>query len=282
MKPNMIQATRDKRKTITRRVMKPQPESDIVEMCKTTEPEGWQTGGRSYKWTEECDTGGKIWTPRYQVGQKVYIKEAWAYKGCSTVGEICTAHIRYLSDNTKGDICFATFDEMMKSTPRQNLKFPTNYNGLEDVDKEAILYELLTKWWARVGKGISPLFMLEWAARDFLKIIDVSAGRVQGITEEDAIAEGIEIVEPFCQGNMSFARVYDGGQYYYNSSIEAYSELWDSINAKPKPVMVKGILTHYESYPWTEGTRAETYRGLPHYIYGNPWVFRNEFERLIK
>jgi len=74
-KPDMIKAIIEGRKTQTRRIIKPQPEGEIDEMCKTTS-EGWQTLGHSFQWTEHADTGNHIWKPKYLPGETVYLKEA--------------------------------------------------------------------------------------------------------------------------------------------------------------------------------------------------------------
>ena len=61
-----------------------------------------------------------------------------------------------------------------------------------------------------IDKWKSPLFMPQWAARDFLKIESVRAERLQEITEEDAKAEGV--------------------QYPAGECLAGYAILWDSIN----------------------------------------------------
>ena len=61
----------------------------------------------------------------------------------------------------------------------------------------------------------SPMFMPREASRITLQITDIRVERVQDITEEDAIAEGVE----------SF------------NTVASYSYLWDSLNAK-------------RGYPW--------------------------------
>ena len=61
----------------------------------------------------------------------------------------------------------------------------------------------------------SPIYMPRWASRITLEITDIRVERVQDITEDDAIAEGVE----------SF------------NAVASYSYLWDSINAK-------------RGYPW--------------------------------
>jgi len=61
----------------------------------------------------------------------------------------------------------------------------------------------------------SSRFMPRWASRINLEITDIRVQRVQEISEEDAIAEGIEIVRgPILRPG------------------EAFSVLWDSINEK--------------------------------------------------
>lgn len=68
-----------------------------------------------------------------------------------------------------------------------------------------------------IGKWRNPLFMPEWAARYFIKITDVRVGRLQEITNTDAVAEGIFWAK--------------------NNPRDDFSFLWDSINPK---------------YPWAD------------------------------
>ena len=95
------------------------------------------------------------------------------------------------------------------------------------------------------------------AARISLQVTDVRVQRVQDITEEDARKEG-------CKDREDFHRV------------------WNDCYAKPRPVKVKGVIHHYESYPWEDIQETRTYRGNPWYVIGNPCVFVNEFERIGK
>jgi hypothetical protein len=69
------------------------------------------------------------------------------------------------------------------------------------------------------GKWRSPIHMPRWASRITLEIKSVRVERVQEISEEDAIAEGIS-----------------GGDWLGNP-VGEYRKLWDSINAK-------------RGYPW--------------------------------
>ena len=104
-----------------------------------------------------------------------------------------------------------------------------------------------------IGAARSPLFMPAWAARTFLKITDVRAERLQEITEDDALAEGIEIssweccITPF--KNYSKRKEDQHPNNGFSSAPSSYKSLWDSIN---------------KDYQWES----------------NPWVFRYEFEKV--
>ena len=130
------------------------------------------------------------WGNRYQVGGTVYIKEAWQVCGLTPDGYSGGYEAGYPLESipkTKPDFRYALFYAL---------------NGDE-------------------GPFRSPLFMPEWAARYFLKILAVRAERLQEITEEDAIKEGID------------------GDFQEYPRL-AFSGLWDSINPKHP----------WESNPW--------------------------------
>lgn len=80
--------------------------------------------------------------------------------------------------------------------------------------------------WQWQGDTLSPMFMLQSAARYFIEITEVRAERLQEITEEGAIAEGC------------IAQVKDG--LIFDSGLHQFSWLWDTI--KPK--------YPFESNPW--------------------------------
>ena len=155
----MVKAWLAGNKTVTRRLINPQPR----DLCSHSyqHPTGWWTFG---------DNTGRIWKPRYLPGETVYIKETWAVAAWRT-GQVDL----YYSDEKK---------PVAKNAPAQ---FITSL----DADEH--------KW--RPGKSKSPQydpfrirsphFMPEWAARSHALIVSVRAERVQEITEEDAIREGI-------------------------------------------------------------------------------------------
>ena len=110
----------------------------------------------------------------------------------------------------------------------------------------------------------SPMFMPRWASRITLEIADIRVERLQDITEDDALVEGIMSNEeyearasednlfpcPRCEGyQVHEAFGYDYGITevdctYCNTQKKRYRIVWDSLNAK-------------RGYPWKS----------------NPWVW---------
>lgn len=82
-------------------------------------------------------------------------------------------------------------------------------------------------------KWKSSIFMHRFESRITLEVLAKRQERLQEISEEDSIAEGISIIHPFCGSNMSFDIMYDcGDDFLYHTARESYSALWDSINGK--------------------------------------------------
>ena len=119
-------------------------------------------------------------------------------------------------------------------------------------------------------RGWCPsMFMPRWASRILLEITDVWCQRVQEISEEDARAEGVE----------RYSHTGDG-RFYDNAYRAGFQILWNSINAKPKPLYAAKKIVAYRSFPWDDVQETRTHRGKPHHIHGNPHVFAYSFRRL--
>jgi hypothetical protein len=93
-----------------------------------------------------------------------------------------------------------------------------------------------TRW--SPGKLRPSLFMPRWASRITLEITDVRVERVNEISEDDALAEGIEELEQGPPMERFWAPDGDDG---HHCAVHAYAELWDSINGKKHP---------WASNPW--------------------------------
>lgn len=90
----------------------------------------------------------------------------------------------------------------------------------------------------------SPFFMPRWASRATLEIVNVFPQPLNDISEVDAIAEGIQrenlppdpdnFHPPGSYGYVSGMQPFPHG-YIYPRAKEAFTELWQSINAKRSP-----------------------------------------------
>jgi len=147
----------------------------------------------------------------------------------------------------------------------------------------------------RPARWKPSIYLPRKAARLILDVHSIRVERVQEISEEDARAEGVEV------GTRTYGTAYRDYRgrpgAWFPEAKTSFGTLWDSINAKPKPVMKNGRLARllmnneapnrvvgniacYVSYPWEEGNEVREHRGKPWYVIGNPWVWRVEFSRV--
>lgn len=80
-------------------------------------------------------------------------------------------------------------------------------------------------WWGRLRPSIH---MPRWASRITLKVTDVRVQRLQNISEEDARAEGIEVM----RSGPVVGYFIDSSDVAHESARSAFHTLWDSLNAK--------------------------------------------------
>ena len=135
------------------------------------------------------------------------------------------------------------------------------------------------EWWHR-GKdaqAIPSIHMPRWACRLELEVTKVRVERVQEISEADAIAEGVTYTDEYLEWEEWVDSCAPPGSSRA-SAKDWFGKLWDSINAKPKPVRSGGKIDHYVSYPWEDVQETREHRGLPWIVMGNPWVWPVNFE----
>jgi hypothetical protein len=189
----MVQAILGDRKTVTRRVIKPQPIAGIRKSVFV--PSGIEDGhGREIKLL-------------YKVGDILYVRETW-------------------------QLLPSGFDEI-----------PPEYWYIYKATDE--LSDECTRW-------RPSIHMPKKAARIFLKVTDVRVERLQDITDEDCIAEGIKPVR--VPGSTNYREEREFQIACGIATIEKYEELWDSTIKKQD----------LDKYGWE----------------GNPWVWVIEFERV--
>ena len=177
----MVRAILDGRKTCTRRVIKPQPQSRLCytyagshKSCigKWTYPnrgahEFW---GEEYKLPENIkdEELSKQWNPPYQTDDILYVRETW--QCWRTHRYEATADIRFRAGGDDVRLQFAN----------------GNTDSINRLDYDTFVH----KWFSHYGEWKQSLFMPKEAARIWLKVTDVRVERLQDMTDDDAEAEG--------------------------------------------------------------------------------------------
>lgn len=97
------------------------------------------------------------------------------------------------------------------------------------------------------------IHMPRWASRLLLEVTEVRVQRLQDISEEDAIAEGVRSVplQEDARGCWWTTDVAAGPDLHGRTPADAYARLWDTINGKRAP---------WSSNPWVW---AVSFRRLP-------------------
>ena len=200
-------------KTQTRRMIKPQPEySDRVGiiykgLCYGI---GFDNPKAAY-----YNFSNNSNAARYQVGEKVYLKEPYA----ETCDEYGSPLIAYRFDNTA--LYLVRKDENGDYCQLNTIKKPVTTNWTINN-------------FPACGEWKNKLFMPESVARYFIEITAVRAERLQDISEEDCMKEGIEYVLEAMPIGYPFGVQFPfkNGFHSYTTAKEAYAALIDKINGK--------------------------------------------------
>lgn len=160
--PEMVRKVKSGQKTITRRIVRPQPKYAL----------GWGKHStyeyRNGFYALDMYNGNSnilAKCPYGQVGDKLWVKETWKPKVAHSCGEYecdCdTVIVEYLADKTSKRFYGGDIPESWR-IPKTALK----------------------------NNFVPSMFMPRWASRLLLEITDVRIERIQSISEEDALAEG--------------------------------------------------------------------------------------------
>lgn len=193
-------------------------------------------------------------------------------KVCWTVGETCDGRAHMVRPQYQvGDILWVreTWQYIDFAGEDNGYVYKTSQNGMD--------WEQNSDDW----KWHPSIHMPRVAARIFLKVTGIKVQRIQDITEDECLEEGIDEES----GDYLKAEHYqEGGSPIQGGSpaIFTFIGLWDGIYASPQPKKEHGVITHYESYPWDVIQGAREYMGLPWIVHGNPWIWAYEFERVDK
>lgn len=171
-----------------------------------------------------CDFRATELPLRWQVGDRLWVKETWQVAGLYTD----VAEIRYRASQHSGHTEFV----------------------------EQIPIEQVTRRLVDFPKWRPSLLMYRWASRLTLTVTDVRVERLQDISEADAIAEGIDEVTrevaPRDPSLRHWKRYRDGGwNGYVDSPIGSYASLWTEINGPGA----------WEANPWVVAISFTVQRG---------------------
>lgn len=236
----MVQAILAGRKTQTRRLIKSRYESGMFQVSTAQyEPDvaGYYHNRSvcAVDWDERTIDGGDILCPYGEVGGIVWVRENFKVQEVQ----------RYFDSEWQNNIC---------------IDFPASEGTLA------------VRHWFKMRESERPkvlrrrhpdkvflspnIHLPEKCARIFLKITDISVERLQDITEEDAIAEGVEERAHRCGG---FGYYQAGGEIQ-----DCYCQKWDN------PPIVEGFKDLWESINGPDSWEQD------------PWIWKLTFERIEK
>lgn len=180
-------------KTQTRRILK-----NTGTDAPVKEPwEDWGAGTFG-----SCATDGTsaiIHCPYGQPGDRLWVREAWGYRGGGWSNKTPTVRdvdIEYRADSTKRRFIRGADDGA--GIPKQHL--PSKFDGVRrlsecETDEQADLSieygDWMTRWWRQWRPSIH---MPRWASRITLEVTGVRVERLNDISEEDAKDEGAKPV----------------------------------------------------------------------------------------
>jgi len=224
----MVLAILNNEKTNTRRVIKNQPSDEVGEFLRQL----WPCKRKQYEYMGDPEQGHEVNTKPYAFpGDSFYVRESWNLFLNNEGPEGYTRLIQYSADGATIAVPeehFQWFDEKEKNG---YLKRPS-------------------------------IFMPKWASRIWLKVKNIRVEKLQDISEEDSLKEGIR---SFTKDGVGFKYGLDGwhwscqtgSPFMCNTAKIAFELLWDSINGKPRK---NGVDISWGANPWTWGIEFQKKR----------------------
>ena len=209
----MVRAILEGRKSVTRRVVKPQPKSNIAYACMGSRCGKWVYPGKN-AWKYLCDESFRLpdgisqdelkrhWTPPCNSGDILYVRETWKPMYPDETSNIVCGYMY------KADDCGLRGEEYKKW---YDAHYP-NGNG-----------------WYCPGIWRPSVHMPKEAARLFLRVTAVRVKRLQDITEDGARSEG-----------CYHGPLLDGCDDFMVPALYSFQSVWDSTVRK----------TNRDTYGW--------------------------------
>jgi hypothetical protein len=208
MSAPMVRALLEGRKTQTRRIVKAQPQGTLLGLLERPirsmqqEPvlRAWFGAG------EDERSSTEITCPYGKPGDLLWVRETT--EADHDTSEVVTL-AKYAADGKP----------VLYPGPEEDERGEPDYGGSN------------AHWWGK--RDVCPsIHMPRWASRLTLELTEVRVERLQEITAEGAIAEGIE---PVLTGTGERCGWLDyehegTGTGYYLEAVNSYDSLWESIN----------------------------------------------------
>lgn len=215
---DMVKALLDGHKTQTRRPVKPQPNRSTQVL---REPMGDDVLWR-FKY------GDNLKCPLGVVGDRLWVRETWRITGWIEEGEVS---LEYKTHNSP----HADYIEVDDADLFERLWIQSS----DDAEKAGLKPSLLGQYGWKLGEAPTrwrpSIHMPRWACRTVLEITDIRVERVQDISEEDCMAEGLlksYIVADWPHINDCEYRFDREDKHGYGSAIGAFRTLWNSVYDK--------------------------------------------------
>jgi hypothetical protein len=222
----MVRALLAGRKTQTRRILKPQPISD-----------GIKSFGESWKWRWPSDQGFagttadqiRRWGVRsgmspYAVGDRLWVRENWRPCAWDEDGDF---RVHYPADDARSEWLLVNDGDAAQSLIER---------VCDELDRKGSEKNAAGNYASADALRVRPsIHMPRWASRLTLRVTAVKVERLQDISEDDAVAEGIgDIGAAIDDGKVSETTgetaTETGRRLRWASRL--YAQLWDDINGK--------------------------------------------------
>lgn len=227
----MVRAILEGRKTQTRRVIKPQPSDAWMREAVTDWSEYYKptrVGLKKYLWICHPTENKEIVCPYGKPGDRLWVRETFVLEQDVDENEPPFSDGRPLMRNNDMEAEWAWLRPHYRATD------PTPELSCEGAPHQCDGREPCCHW-------KPSIFMPRWASRITLEITNIRVQRIQGISEADAIAEGVRQLR---DGSGTYAGREGPGDLVtpWLTAKEAFADGWNSINAK------RGY--SWESNPW--------------------------------
>ena len=262
----MVRALLDGRKTQERRIVKPQP----VDPC---DDPGFSPVELVWRWDHD-----NVRRCPWQPGDLIWVRETWASPRNHVVAYRAGAECGAWIDTEDGRRWMRHGFILESPDYRESFRAPGNTYGLGKYGGiPRGMYPYRYTW-------SSSTSMPKWAARIWLRVTGVRAERLQDISEQDAVAEGVAPL--FTQDEIArhVARAADPAKikagYDAMQPMPWRNYLWHGLPGL-KQRQIDAWPHQYSSY----AKASESYSSLWESLHGpgawaaNPWVWVIEFER---